>query len=150
MSRRRLVLAPEHRRLLEAAARESAPEECCGILIGRHPQADIRVVTRVVRTENAKASHRERSYEIAPSELLAAWRMARAGGERILGFYHSHPSGSSRPSARDRVEAWSGMSYVIVAPADEACRLTSWRGEGDGGGLEREEIRGALAREVGG
>lgn len=162
MRRRRLVLAPEQHRLLEAVARQAAPEECCGILLGREPRAGVRVVTRLLPAENARAVGRESAYEIAPAEVIAAWRSARSAGEKILGFYHSHPGGVSRPSARDARSAWSGMSYLIVAPGEQSCELTSWsqadfdtacrsRGErlaGIGGSvLEREELRSGRSRE---
>lgn len=160
MKRRRLLLTPEHRRRLEASARSAAPEECCGVMLGHKPEADVCRVTRLVETENASASDRKSSYEIAPAELVAAWRQARATGEEILGFYHSHPGGGRQPSSHDALLAWSGMSYVIVAPGEETCDLTSWWRDGDaarpaerelggieGEGLEREQI--LVARQEG-
>jgi proteasome lid subunit RPN8/RPN11 len=148
MRRHRLVLALEHRRRLEAAAREAAPEECCGILLGRYPATGLGLVTRVVETENVTAGDRERSYEIAPSEVVAAWRLAGAAGERILGFYHSHPGGRGWPSAHDALGAWDGMSYLIVTPREETCELSSWRRERAeplpaDPALVREEVREA-------
>ncbi|MDH3403526.1 MAG: M67 family metallopeptidase, partial [Acidobacteriota bacterium] len=127
MRRRRLLLSAAHRRLLVAAARGAAPEECCGILVGRR-SAGAAVVTRVVAGENAGLRDRERRYEIDPRLLLAAWRAARAAGEDVVGFYHSHPGGRCRPSAGDAAAALPGMSYVIVAPGRRAWETASWHG----------------------
>ncbi len=152
MKRRRLFLAPEHRRRLEAAARQAAPEECCGVLLGRMPEADVRIVTGVIETANAAKGDRAGSYEIAAVELVSAWRRARAAGESIVGFYHSPPKGCGAASFHDARRAWPDMSYLIVALEEDACGLASWRFERDapdrmGTSIEREELCVAGAEE---
>jgi proteasome lid subunit RPN8/RPN11 len=64
---------------------------------------------------------------IAPETYLEADRTARRSGLEILGFYHSHPEGDSRPSDQDRQEALPGCSYVIVSVrGGEPGDLGSW------------------------
>ena len=100
-----------------AHAREEAPRECCGLLIGQGE-----TVMRSVRARNldAKATR----YLIDPHDHFAAIRAARAEGLEVVGAYHSHPASAPLPSATDIAEANSGPDflYVIVAPIDEDVR----------------------------
>lgn len=100
---------------LVAHAREAAPEECCGILIGRE-----RCVERIVRARNQL--HSPTRFTIDPRDQIAALKNARAAGQRILGYYHSHPSSRPEPSETDRREVPPGECHLIVSPgsADEA------------------------------
>ena len=108
-------------------ARREYPRECCGILIGRHVDDEARV-ERAVEAENIAANDRRKSYQIDWRTLLATTRSVRTTRERIVGFYHSHPDGSSRPSRRDRQEAWLDHSYVILSMRDGLCAaVTGWR-----------------------
>lgn len=119
-------------------ARREYPRECCGILIGRHVGDEARV-ERAVEAENIAANDRRKSYQIDWRTLLATTRSVRATRERIVGFYHSHPDGSSRPSRRDRQEAWLDHSYVILTMRDGLCAaVTGWRVHSDAGEFEPE------------
>jgi proteasome lid subunit RPN8/RPN11 len=97
---------------LLAHARADAPDECCGLLIGQPG-----LVERAVPAANARRS--ETSYLIDPADHFAAMRAARAEGRAVIGGYHSHPRGPSRPSATDLKES-AGPDFlcVIAAPAD--------------------------------
>lgn len=56
------------------------------------------------------------AFEIDPADLIAAHRAARNGGPSIAGYYHSHPTGAARPSARDAASAEAdGKLWLIVA-----------------------------------
>ena len=94
-------------------AREDAPNECCGLLIGRRG-----VVRRTVRARNLQASPTR--YLIDPVDHFGAIRAARAQGQRVIGAYHSHPSATPLPSESDIAEATGGSEflYVIVSPGD--------------------------------
>lgn len=100
-----------------AHAREEAPRECCGLLVGRG-----NTVVRSVRARNLdpKATR----YLINPEDHFAAIRAARADGFEVVGAYHSHPASAPVPSATDITEANSGTDflYVIVAPETEEVR----------------------------
>lgn len=92
-------------------AREDAPLECCGLLIG----ADT-LVDECVRTRNARAS--ETAYMVEPSEHFAALKRARLDGRAVLGAYHSHPRSPAIPSPTDLAEAYDpDLLYVIVSLA---------------------------------
>ena len=90
-----------------AHAREEAPRECCGLLIG----ADDAVV-RSVRANNLDALATR--YLIDPNDHFSAIRDARAEGLEVIGAYHSHPSSAPVPSATDIAEANSGAEFVYV------------------------------------
>jgi len=97
-----------------AHARETAPEECCGLLVGRGDR-----VERAVPTPNLRAS-RDR-YVVDPAAHFEARRAARAAGLAVVGAYHSHPEGPLRPSAVDLAEAFeTGFVYVIASPVPTA------------------------------
>jgi proteasome lid subunit RPN8/RPN11 len=98
-------------------ARQEAPRECCGLLIGRGD-----VVNRSVRTTNR--DEQPTRYLIDVAEHFAAIHTARSEGQDVIGAYHSHPSGGAVPSPTDLSEANSGSEflYVIVALAGEDVR----------------------------
>ncbi len=112
------------------------PNESCGVLVGVE-RGGSRVVRRVVPCHNTRADSPANRYHIDPQELLRLEREARAGGEEVVGFYHSHPDHPARWSSTDLAEAhWLGCSYVITRVADgraeETCSFVlEGRGEDD-------------------
>jgi proteasome lid subunit RPN8/RPN11 len=96
---------------LVAHAVESAPLECCGLLIGTATQ-----IVQASRARNTLASRTR--YQIEPADHFEAIRVARAGGLSVVGAYHSHPASAPEPSARDRREAsYTDFVYVIIGLA---------------------------------
>ena len=95
---------------LLAEAAQAAPEECCGLLLGRGGR-----VMEVFPAANV-APDPSRHFEIDPAALFAAHRAARSGGPELVGYYHSHPDGHPLPSATDCAHA-SGddRAWAIVA-----------------------------------
>jgi proteasome lid subunit RPN8/RPN11 len=120
---RRLFLSTADRNELVREAAAASPEECCGILLGRRADAESKVVEEVRPVPNTSGTDRRNSYAIDSLAVLAARERGRALGRDVVGFYHSHPDGSLRPSRRDRTEAWPGASYIIVSPRGG---LTCW------------------------
>jgi len=97
-----------------AHARETAPDECCGLLLGRDG-----VVVETVRTVNV-ADERETRFVIDPKGHLDGQRDARRRGLDVAGFYHSHPRSAASPSATDRAEAsYPDHLYLIVSLAQD-------------------------------
>jgi proteasome lid subunit RPN8/RPN11 len=99
-----------------AHARETAPAECCGLLLGRATN-----IVEAVRTRNV-ADHPSR-FTIDPKDHIDGRRDARRRGLEVVGFYHSHPRSPSTPSETDRVEAdYREHLHMIVSlladPAD--------------------------------
>jgi proteasome lid subunit RPN8/RPN11 len=90
-----------------AHAREEAPRECCGLLVGTGE-----TVVRSVRARNldTKATR----YLIDPEDHFAAIRAARAERLEVIGAYHSHPSSAPVPSPTDIAEANSGPEFLYV------------------------------------
>lgn len=94
--------------LAEAAA--AHPHEACGLLIGAGDVISTAVPVNNVHPDPA------RHFELEPAALIAAHRAARAGGPQVLGYYHSHPTGSIRPSPSDQaVASGDGRIWAIVA-----------------------------------
>ena len=106
------------RQVLLAWANEAHPDECCGLLLGRDD-----VVEHVELTENT-ASDKSSTFEIDPLALITAEKAARTGGLLILGYFHSHPNGSTTPSPCDaRMAAVDGRRWIIIAGDS----ITCWR-----------------------
>jgi proteasome lid subunit RPN8/RPN11 len=100
-----------------AHARDEAPNECCGLLIGRRG-----AVESAVRARNLDAGPTR--YLIDPQDHFAAMKTARGQGLHVIGAYHSHPASAALPSPSDIAEATGGSDflYVIVSPASGETR----------------------------
>ena len=95
-------------------ARDEAPNECCGILLGKGE-----TVAEVHRTRNIKASPEE--YELDPKEQVEVLHKADQAGLDVLGFYHSHTFSEAYPSITDisKMSDW-GYYYLIASLANNA------------------------------
>ena len=103
-------------------ARASAPQECCGLLLGRGDE-----VVEAFRTRNVADERRSR-FLIDPADHFAGLRAARARGLEVVGFYHSHPASPPEPSARDIAEfSYPGHLYAIVSLLAEPAALGLFR-----------------------
>jgi proteasome lid subunit RPN8/RPN11 len=85
-------------RVIEHAQR-TAPEECCGLLIGGGAEVIEAVAARNI------ADQRAARFLIEPRDHLDALRSARSRGLEVVGFYHSHPRSAAAPSETDLAEA---------------------------------------------
>jgi proteasome lid subunit RPN8/RPN11 len=95
---------------MQRAAAAAHPREACGLLFG-----EAGAISGWLEAENV-AAEPERHFEIDPRTLLAALKAERAGGPKIAGYWHSHPSGVSEPSPTDAdMAAPDGKLWVIVA-----------------------------------
>ena len=101
-------------------AREEAPRECCGLLIGHEHQ-----ITAAIRARNV-AEDTVRRYIVDPFDHFAALRFARARGEQVVGAYHSHPRSPAVPSATDAAEGFTQFLFVIVGLAADPPEFTGW------------------------
>ena len=117
----RIATALLDRILAHAAA--TPDQEVCGLLFG--------TATAIEAAEPAAnvAEAPARAFEIDPKALFAAIRAERRGGPRIVGHYHSHPSGDPIPSPRDAAAAGeTGPLWLIVAGG----RAAAYRAEAGG------------------
>ena len=119
---------------LVAEARAAHPNEACGLLLGEGS-----AITRAVRAANVDPEP-SRHFEIDPAALIAAHKAERTGGLRVIGYWHSHPSGLPEPSAADQAQA-SGDRRIWAIVAGDA---VGWFRDAPGGfvALPTPEISG--------
>lgn len=107
-----------------AHARQAAPAECCGVLIGTEGD----VVEAVPARNLAETPTR---FLIDPQDHVRAIRSARARGLEVVGFYHSHPHSPAEPSPTDREEAtYPDHVSLIVSLASEPPEARLFRFDG--------------------
>jgi proteasome lid subunit RPN8/RPN11 len=93
-------------------AREEAPLECCGLLMG----AD-RTITHHRRMGNVLQSPTR--YSMGPRALFDFFRDIRSLQLRHPGIYHSHPASEAYPSKTDVHESsYPDCTYFIVSLKD--------------------------------
>jgi [CysO sulfur-carrier protein]-S-L-cysteine hydrolase len=108
-----------------AHARETLPNECCGLLAGR-VEGCVGVVTARFSIGNDLAS--PTAYHTNARDLLAAFRAMRDGKLELLAVYHSHPTSEAVPSRRDVAENTYGdtVVHLIVGLAHAAPEVRAW------------------------
>ena len=107
---------------LQAHARETYPDECCGMIVERNGCAE------VVRVSNVQNALHEQDPEQFPRTAAIAYTMgpesaailiAAERGELMLrAFYHSHPDHDAYFSAEDKKQAlggWDEPNYPHAA-----------------------------------
>ena len=101
---------------LISQARQDAPNETCGYLLGiSTDEGDI--VTENYWMENT--DHSPEHVSFAPKDQFAALRYARNKGLKILANWHSHPASPSRPSQEDlRLANDPTIRYAILSLHD--------------------------------
>ena len=95
---------------------DGLPDEACGLLIGPLGVHGVStgVITQAWPCRNADAS--ARTYTVDPRDMLAAGRAAEAGGDEIVGVWHSHTHTDAYPSPTDVRQAVDpSWWYVIVS-----------------------------------
>jgi proteasome lid subunit RPN8/RPN11 len=123
----RLRLRGELGGLLRTWAQAAYPFEACGLLLGEQT-ADGPRVDQVRVERNIHETRARDRYELDPAGFMRAQREADALGLDIVGVWHTHPGQSAAPSEFDRVQAWSGWSYVILSViAGRVADCRSWR-----------------------
>lgn len=104
---RTLRLPADIRDALITHAQRDAPNECCGLLIGKG--TDI-VDAHPARNKVASQTR----FTINPADHFVAIRKARAAGLDVVGAYHSHPATEAVPSASDLKEASAGAPLMLI------------------------------------
>ena len=125
-----LLLDSSQRSQIEREARAAFPRECCGLIEGVHTAGPIRVVALHATRNVAVEADR---FEIDPVEQFRILRAVRVSGTDVIGCYHSHPNGSTEPSARDCAGAGEeGLIWLIASLSlGEEARLSAfvWRSD---------------------
>ena len=102
------TLKSEVARRIIGHAREAAPAECCGLLVGRGTHVVDAFPTRNIADSPTR-------FLIDPKDHIDGRREARRRGLEVIGFYHSHPRSAAEPSPRDLGEAgYPDHLYLIV------------------------------------
>ena len=109
---------------LISQARQDAPNETCGYLLGTSgPEGD--VVTEHYWMENI--DHSPEHFSFAPKDQFTALRYARSKDLKILANWHSHPASPSRPSQEDlRLANDPTIRYAILS-LHEGVHLNSFK-----------------------
>src|SRR6476620_6274994 len=109
-----MILRREHLAAIISHARETSPDECCGMVGSVNGSKS----NSIYQLRNV-GSDPERAYEAAPEELFVAQRQMRERGETLLAIYHSHPRAEDpTPSATDvRLAYYPAAAYLIVGLA---------------------------------
>ena len=112
-------------RVVVSHAREAAPDECCGLLLGRGDE-----IVEAARARNIAEEPATR-FLVDPEDHFKARRAARERGLEVVGFYHSHPGSAPEPSPRDLAEfSYPGHLYAIVGLRAERAEVALFRFEG--------------------
>ena len=117
------------------AARDSRPEEACGIVLAVSREPELGAV--LLRSRNVERRCPDSRYVLDHRKHILAVQAEIAETAVIVGYYHSHVRGPARPSRVDAEFACPGVTYVI-ATADEPQEVRAWRFET--GGLVEEVI----------
>jgi proteasome lid subunit RPN8/RPN11 len=135
-----LELSQTHLDQIIAHARQTSPEECCGMLVGRL-ENDRAVVAAIEPSANTWDGDRRTRFMIDPRMQLRVQRESREVGLDIVGYYHSHPTSPPVPSQFDRDLAWPGHSYLILSLLTDPPELRAWRIEDENATFQPEECK---------
>jgi proteasome lid subunit RPN8/RPN11 len=114
-----------------AHAKRDAPNECCGLLVGRAGE-----IIEAIPASNG-ASEATKRYEISPVDYFAQIRRCRRINEQqsetfaVIGAYHSHPRGTPEPSETDNAQAFRDFVFVIVGLGGAGMQIAAYTLAGD-------------------
>ena len=97
-----IVFRKSDLQIIAQHSRDLFPTESCGIILGKK-QDNIKIVTKIFPTKNILKSRTK--YQINPREQLNIYMKADEISLKVLGYYHSHPFGDTKPSEIDIKEA---------------------------------------------
>lgn len=117
-----VTISSAHAAQIVADANANPETEICGLLIGDADQ-----IVAILPTANV-AIDPSRHFEVDPSALFVAMRHERNGGGRVIGHYHSHPTGDGKPSETDAAMIRHTGELWLIAASGE---LSAWRANGE-------------------
>ena len=120
-----MSLAQRERRQLEAWARQAAPREACGTLIGRQ-RVGVIEIAQVELGANLLGPEVRDAFDLDPMHVVAADHRARQGGMSIVGVWHSHPNAPAVLSRRDRASAARGWCHAVVSLRGDRATVRAW------------------------
>jgi proteasome lid subunit RPN8/RPN11 len=121
---------------LHAHARDSYPDECCGMIVERAGREEVVRVTNIQNELHAKDPEQfprtaAIAYTMGP-EAAPILIGAERGELTLRAFYHSHPDHDAYFSAEDRTQAmggWDEPNYphagqIVISVRDRTVRAT--------------------------
>jgi proteasome lid subunit RPN8/RPN11 len=108
-------------------AQSTFPDECCGAILSRGGNEEVRHITNIQNAMHAKDPQgyprdARIAYFMDPQELLAVLTAVDRGQADLKAFYHSHPNHDAYFSAEDKTRALFGdepsypdASYVVIS-----------------------------------
>ncbi|MCB9908113.1 MAG: Mov34/MPN/PAD-1 family protein [Planctomycetes bacterium] len=110
-------LSTQTQGLLGAWSQAALPREACGLLVGcwRGGRLEIRHVTLARNV----ATKPEAAFRVDAGHLMEVDRWAVGQGLRLVGAWHSHPTGDSAPSSADHEGLQPGWLGLLVVPGGE-------------------------------
>ena len=120
-----IILTSQHLQNLISLAKDSLPNECCALLIGKNnTSANIKgnlkesniFVNDIIVMRNSDMS--TVTFSIDPQELIDAYQVAEKRKLCVVGIFHSHPTSSPFPSMTDRkYMEINPIIWLIYSPA---------------------------------
>lgn len=129
------------------------PNEGCGVLVGDFTAGGVQRVFEAVGMANVEPVRGRDRYQLDPRAYMKLEARLRerkySYASLILGFFHSHPNGVSKPSAIDLEMArglfeFAQIYYIYaiqVTTKDGAGELTFWRLSQEREGFTQLEIQ---------
>lgn len=112
---------PQAQAIIEHA-RADAPNEACGLVIGRQNR-----VSEIIHIPNTAADP-QHQYRMDDKALVTTLSRLEARGLELLGIYHSHPAGDPLPSPTDiRQATYPNTPYLIVGLKNDTASLAAWK-----------------------
>ena len=121
-----IVFRKSELQIIAQHSRNVFPNESCGIILG-NKQDNIKIAAKISPTTNILESPAR--YQINPREQLNVYMEADEKSLEILGYYHSHPFGDTKPSEIDIKKAnQPGCSYIIYSYMHNEFKSFYWNG----------------------
>ena len=106
---------------IERHAKQTVPNECCGLLAGHG-----NVVLSIYPLRNV-AETPETRYFADLMDVVAAFKQMRISGEQLLGIYHSHPCSAAHPSETDIRQAYYPEAAYFILSLEPHLELRAYR-----------------------
>ncbi len=117
-----LHLPTDLEREIRAHCEDSSPQEACGLLLGHSGEDGAYHITKIIPSPNL-SNRPERAFDIDPALIIHHQKQYRAGGDKIIGHYHSHPDGQAQPSRHDREQNYDAdLIWLIIQVTDSMAR----------------------------
>ncbi len=105
---------------LEIIAKQAFPNEACALLIGHGESVSDLCITQVKPAKNVTKCDSKDSFEIDPLVYFSVAREVRGTENKVIGVWHSHPNGLSKPSDADSRHSLE-PSWVWLITALDSC-----------------------------